>query len=313
MPRPARPDEVTILLALYNGAHSLADQLQSYCDQNHSDWRLIASDDGSTDTGPQMVRDFAAASGGRPVSVIDGPCRGFGQNFLHLIRAAGPDTPYAALSDQDDVWLPDKIERGLEHLARVPPDVPALYGSRTWVCDRDLRRLCLSPLSRRPPDFRNALMQCIAGGNTMMLNRAALDLAQSAADEARQIVSHDWWLYQIVSGVGGQVIYDAQPTVLYRQHGGNLVGANVDFRSRMRRVRMLLRGRLRDWNAINLRALDASAHRLTKENQHLLQGFARLRAAPAGARFAGMRRLGLYRQSRPSQAVLLLAAPLGLI
>lgn len=313
MPRSARPEEVTILLALFNGAGNLAPQLQSFRDQIHPNWRLIVSDDGSCDAGPDMVRAFAGAAGGREVHLVDGPRRGFGQNFLHLIRMAGPDTPYVALSDQDDVWLPAKIARGIAHLEQVPRHVPALYGGRTLVCDRDLNRLCLSPLFRRPPGFRNALMQCIAGGNTMMLNRAALDLVQAAAAEARQIVSHDWWLYQMVSGAGGQVIYDAEPTVLYRQHGGNLVGANVTLRARLRRMRMFLRGSLREWNTINLQALDASAHRLTAENRAMLEGFARLRAAPARVRLAGMRKLGLYRQGRPGQAALFLAAPLGLI
>lgn len=313
MRKSARCDEVTILLALFNSAHSLGPQLQSFKDQSHANWRLIVSDDGSEDAGPAMARAFAGDAGGRAVHLIDGPRRGFGQNFLHLIRAAGPDTPYAALSDQDDVWLPNKIARGIEHLSHVPPGVPALYGGRTWVVDNSLRRLRLSPLFRRPPDFRNALMQSIAGGNTMMLNRAALTLAQEAADEASQIVSHDWWLYQLISGVGGQVIYDAEPTVLYRQHGANLVGANIGLKARLRRVGVFLGGGFRDWNGINLRALSASAHRLTAENRDILEGFAGLRAGPASGRMAGMRRLGLYRQSAPGQAALFLAAPLGLI
>lgn len=313
MPLPARSGDVTILLALHNGAHSLRPQLQSYCDQTYGNWRLIVSDDGSDDGGPDIVRDFAAQASGRTVALIAGPQRGFGQNFLHLLRAAGPDTAHVALSDQDDVWLPQKIARGIAHLSAVPAGVPALYGSRTWICDRDLNRRHLSSLFRRPPGFRNALMQCIAGGNTMMLNRAALDLVQAAAAEAGQIVSHDWWLYQIVSGAGGQVIYDAQPTVLYRQHGANLIGANRSPAARLRRLSAVLRGGLRDWNAINLRALGASAHRLTAENRALLEEFARLRAQPARGRLTLMRRTGLYRQSRASQAALLLAAPLGLI
>lgn len=313
MRKTAQGDEITILLALFNGARNLGPQLQSFVDQSHANWRLIVSDDGSTDAGPAIVHAFAAAAGGRAVHLIDGPRRGFGQNFLHLLRAAGPETPYAALSDQDDVWLPHKISRGIEHLARVPRNVPALYGSRTWVCDKSLRRLRPSPLFRRPPGFRNALMQSIAGGNTMMLNRAALTLAQQAAEEASQIVSHDWWLYQLVSGVGGRVIYDAEPTVLYRQHGANLVGANVGLKARLHRIGILLGGGFRDWNGINLRALSASAHRLTDENRRILEGFARLRAGPASGRLARMRRLGLYRQSTPGQAALFLAAPLGLI
>ena len=95
---------------------------------------------------------------------------------------------------------------------------------------------------RRNPGFRNALVQIFAGGNTMMLERAT-----------GRMVLHNWWLYQLISGTGAQVIYDEVPLLLYRQHGTNQVGASTGAGAKLRRM---LRGRFHRWNGINLGHVD---------------------------------------------------------
>lgn len=169
------------------------------------------------------------------------------------------------------------------------------------------------PLPARPPGFRHALVQNIAGGNTMMLNRGAIALLAAASREPERIVVHDWWIYQIVSGAGGRVIFDPVPLLLYRQHGGNLIGANDGLRAKYRRLRMLLSGGFRQWNAINIRALSASAHRFTPENRRLLAEFEALRRAGPWGRLRQLKRTGLYRQGLPGRLSLWLAAVLGRI
>lgn len=294
-----------------NGARFLATQLASIAAQSGCRIRLIVSDDGSTDRGPQLVQAFATRHPQIPVTLIKGPARGFAQNFLYLLRAAGPKTPYAALCDQDDYWLPDRLARALRLLADAPEDMPTLYGARTLVCDADLTPRRPSPLHGRAPSFRNALVQSIAGGNTMVLNRAALDLAQAASGEAGEVVSHDWWLYQIVSGAGGQVIYDHEPAILYRQHAHNMVGANNSIRGGLIRMGAVMAGRFARWNTVNIETLTASAHRFTPENRAALEGFAALRRAPLPRRLWLMARLRLYRQTLKGNLGLWLAAVLG--
>lgn len=308
----AGPDGV-ILLGLHNGACWLAEQLDSFAAQQGVRWRLLASDDGSTDGTCDIVRAFAQAQPAAQVTLIDGLQRGPGQNFLHLLRQTPADAGFVALSDQDDVWLPGKLARALAMLGGADDGVPSLYCGRTIICDRTLRQVGLSPLFVRPPSFRNALTQSIGGGNTMVLNRAGLALARAAAAEAGPIVMHDWWLYQLVSGAGGRVIYDAEPQVLYRQHGGNQVGANASLAARARRMRMLARGVLRDWNDINIAALRASGHRLTPENLALLEAFAAARALPLRQRLPALRALGLYRQTRAGEMSYFWAAAAGLV
>lgn len=302
------PPQVTVLLGQMNGARFLEAQLASIAAQTGCHISLIVSDDGSADHGPMLVKAFSTRHPEVRVTRIDGPQRGFAQNFLHLLRSVGPDVPYVALCDQDDYWLPGRLARALRLLEAAAPDTPALYGSRTLVCNADLTPRKPSPLHGRPPDFRNALVQSIAGGNTMVLNRAAIDLVQAASLEAKKVVSHDWWLYQIITGVGGRVIYDPEPGVLYRQHAHNMVGANNSIRGGLIRLGAVLAGRFARWNGLNIETLAASSHRFTPENRAILEGFAELRSAPLLRRLALLWRLGLYRQAIKGDLGLWLAA-----
>ena len=298
---------VAILLALYNGGGTLADQLESIAGQTHTNWSLIVSDDGSSDDGPTQVLAFAKHLA-QTVRLIDGPGQGFVRNFLHLLQAAGPAVPFAALSDQDDAWLPGKVDRALSLLCDVPSGRPALYAGRTIICDAALKPLRKSPRFDLPPSFNNALVQSIGGGNTMVLNRAALDLAQETARHAGGVVAHDWWLYQLVSGAGGHIVYDPEPMVLYRQHGSNLIGANDTLIASGSRLAQLLRGRFRTWNSANLKALEACHHFLTPESRKTLLDFRQMRQGTLNERRAALRRAQLYRQTRRGNIALSLAA-----
>lgn len=306
---------ICILMGLYNGAQFLEDQLQSFAAQKTPTWDLVACDDGSTDDSLKILNRFARTVEplGHQVTHVQGPRQGATANFLTGMVHA-PDVDFLALSDQDDLWLPDRLQMGIDALSHVPVDTPALYGSRTWITDEALENRRLSPEFHHPPSFRNALVQSIAGGNTMLLNRAALDLVRAAAPEALTTggpVTHDWWLYQLITGVGGQVIRDETPSLLYRQHGGNLFGTNLGRRAAMHRIGRILRGDLAKWMDANLAALEASAHRLTPENRAVLDAFRQLRTGGVLARIRGFAALGLRRQSRAAQGALWLALMIG--
>ena len=176
------------------------------------------------------------------------------------------------------------------------------------ICDDDLTPLRPSPLFKRKPCFENALVQSIGGGNTMVMNRAALDLIQDTAPRARGVVAHDWWAYQIVSGAGGVVIYDPTPTVLYRQHGSNTVGANDTLFAGLRRMRQVAQGRFRDWNDANLAALERSRPWLTGDAATALDHFQMARHGPLPHRLRSLRRAGVIRQRFRGTAALWAAA-----
>lgn len=313
--RPQPPQQaprgasVAILMATYNGADRLREQLDSYLAQTHFPSLLLVSDDGSTDDTETIVRAFAAQHPALPVEFHHGPRKGAAQNFLSLLRRVPDTIDMVALSDQDDVWLPEKLHRGVQALAKAPAaETCLLYCGRSWECDEDLSNRRLSRGLKRPAGFRHALVQNLAGGNTMILNRAGLDLVQAASLEARKIIVHDWWLYQLISGAGGGIIFDNAPLLLYRQHSNNLIGANRGLLAKAKRIRMLLTGHFRHWNTVNIRALTASGHRLTPENRRILETFAASRNGTLLQRLAMLWRTGVYRQGLQGSISLYLAA-----
>jgi glycosyltransferase involved in cell wall biosynthesis len=295
---------VAILMGTCNGARFLRAQLDSIAAQSLHDWRLFVSDDGSTDATRAILADFAAGQANR-VTVRPGPCRGFAANFLGLAGDQGVRADYYAFADQDDLWHPDRLARGLARLEPLPADRPALYGGRTRLIDEDGRACGLSPEFRAPPGFGNALVQSIAGGNTMLFNQGVKRLLEAVPEVA--VVAHDWWLYQLVSGAGGAVIYDPEPFVDYRQHAANLIGGNQGVLAKGERLRLLMAGRMAEWTDVNLAALEAAGAHLTPEARAKVALLRRARGRGFWRRLALMRRLALYRQTRAGTLSLWLA------
>jgi glycosyltransferase involved in cell wall biosynthesis len=309
---PPEASSVAILLATYHPDATVLEQVESFQTQSYDNLSLIVSDDSDGGTSELLHGAIASFTRG-PTSLVSGPKRGFAQNFLSLIRRAGPDVSYACLSDQDDVWMPEKVKRSVEQLAQLPVQTPAIYCSRTLECSSDLTPIKPSRNHKRALGFSHALVQNVVAGNTIMMNRAALDILQAASAEVGEIVAHDWWVYQIITGVGGTVIMDPQPTLYYRQHDGNIIGANTGFRATWTRMCMVANGRFCIWNDINIAALRQSSHRFTPENQRRLALFARARRRKGRARLNDLRRVGVYRQSRLSNAAMWGAAAIGKI
>lgn len=293
--RDASSLHVVILLAAFNGARMLPAQLNSFLDQSHKNWSLLVSDDGSIDSSRNIVRDFAAANPQHQISLIRGSQKGSAQNFLSLLRAAG-SAPFVAFSDQDDVWLPFKLERAIDALREE--SAACVYGSRTIITNQSLRPLRPSPLFRRPKTFANALVQNVAGGNTMVLNRAALDVLQPASHKSGGIVAHDWWCYQMITGAGGQMVYDEKPSLLYRQHGDNQIGANDGLRAMANRLTRLSRGDFGKSLVQQHAALRACEGILDEPAKSALRDFQGVRSPALSERQSAFNASGVFRQTR---------------
>ncbi len=287
---------VLILMATYNGGRFLADQLGSIEGQDHGEWRLLISDDGSTDGSRQLIREFMQGRPDGQVTLVEGPGAGAVANFRSLLRRAELQGSWVAFCDQDDVWDRDHLSRGLSALRRAQAPL-AIYGCRMRICDEGLRPTGLSPLPTRALGFRNALVQNVLSGNTMIMTPAAACLLQQAEPEAGPIPVHDWWAYQLVTGAGGTAILDPEPGILYRQHGGNVVGANRGAGALPGRIRRHLSGTHLAWARQNSAALAASLPRLTPGNRRVLTDFAEALDAPWPARIAKLRRSGVYHQN----------------
>lgn len=299
---------IAILLPVFNGAHFLPALLDSLLGQGHCNWTLLISDDGSTDASLSIVKEFQAQHPER-AQVFTGPKAGITANYLFLLAKVDPTASITAFCDQDDIWLPERLERAAQALRTT--NAPTLYCSRTVLVDHTVQHIGFSPLRRRGPSFANALCQNIASGNTMALNSQALDLLQRNIAQARDVPFHDWWAYQLIAGAGGEVLYDCKPTLLYRQHADNAVGAGVSLTGLVRRALRTAQEDLSKAVDGQLHALLKSRTELTERNCKCLDRVAKSRKGNPFQRVVGIIGAGLYRQTRFETPLMWMSAALG--
>jgi glycosyltransferase involved in cell wall biosynthesis len=298
---------VAVLACIYNGEPFLGEQLASLAAQTYPDIDLILSDDGSTDGSRERLATFGSSWRKGRFEIVQGPGKGFAENFRSQLVNESIEAEYFAFCDQDDVWAPEKLSTAVDWLSRQERDRPALYCSRTRIVDTSGKPVAQSPLFSAPPSFRNAIVQSIAGGNTMVMNAAARRLMAEASRRSG-FVSHDWWCYMMVTGAGGAFHYDPVPLIDYRQHAGNLVGSNDSILSRLGRSTFLLRGGFSDWTDRNIAGLRACEDLLTDEARGVLDRFDRLRRMFLPRRLIELRRSGLHRQTAFGQISLYIAS-----
>ncbi len=229
---------VAVLLSTFNGARYLPQQWKSLMAQTLQPEIVFVRDDGSTDETKEILAGYAATDS--KVRIFAGKNVGPAESFLTLIREAD-DADYYALCDQDDVWLPEKLEAAANSLmrnGRAPSDI-ALYCGAYFIVDRDLNRKSICRQPRRPVGLENALVENMATGCTVVLSNGAKKAIESCAPDIDKIMMHDWWLYLVVSALG-RVVWGDKPFVEYRQHDANAVGAGVGLQLWMRRLRYLL-------------------------------------------------------------------------
>jgi glycosyltransferase involved in cell wall biosynthesis len=270
------------------------------------------SDDGSTDATLDIIQRYQSKWGTEKIQYRAGPKKGFAQNFLSLACDTSIKADYYAFCDQDDVWLPEKLSVATEHIARESfPGQLYAYGGRTTYTDEKLKPIGLSPLFVFPRTFRNALIQSIAGGNTMVFNQATKTLLEKVGMVPTP--SHDWWLYQLVTGAGGVMYYDPKPHILYRQHDRSLVGSNTSLKSLLIRFGMLLNGQFKKWTDQNIQSLNQAINFLKPEHIQTLKLLEKMRNANFNDRLRLIQVSGLYRQTKRGTFSLAIASMLGKI
>jgi glycosyltransferase involved in cell wall biosynthesis len=224
--------KVVVLLSTWQGERFVLEQLRSILQQLPESGSVIVRDDGSTDATVAHIESL----GDPRIRVIRGENIGFARSFFHLLHAAPDDADFVMLSDQDDVWLPTKISRAADHLARFDGR-PALYFSRLRLVDEALQPIGESPPWPQGPSMRSALVQNIAAGCTMAINRPGLALARAHGDLS-MVHFHDWWLYLVFCALG-DVVADPEPTILYRQHAGNVIGTGPNIGRHLATLRFI--------------------------------------------------------------------------
>ena len=221
---------ILIVLCTYNGSQYIEEQLNSYLQQTVLPDELIICDDNSTDDTLDIVKRWKETAP-FAVYIVKNPVQlGVTKNFENGIRKA--QGPYIFLSDQDDVWLPHKLEASLAQMKQLEQqygeDTPLLVHSDLTVVDTQLQTLHksmfhsqhLTPIEDEDA-WRRLLVQNFVTGCTILINRAAVKEALPFPSHA---VIHDWWLATVVALIG-HIGFVVEPTIYYRQHGDNCIGS----------------------------------------------------------------------------------------
>lgn len=222
-------EKVDILLAAYQGAPYLEEQLESILTQTHQSFHLWVRDDGSTDETLPILQKWVQAYREKITLIPSQERLGIKGNFSALMNHSS--APYVMFADQDDKWLSHKVESSLDQLKRLERQygshLPLVVHTDLKVVDKELKEISPSfcRYAHLNPDhtaLNRLLSQNVFTGCTMLMNRALVDTAFPIPNES---LMHDWWV-GLVASCFGHIHFIEQPTILYRQHGKNDTGAN---------------------------------------------------------------------------------------
>ncbi|WP_333564352.1 glycosyltransferase family 2 protein [Streptococcus parasuis] len=285
--------KVNILMSTYNGQQFLAEQIRSIQDQSYTDWTLFIRDDGSSDNTKEILKDFERQDG--RIHLIDSDKSdnlGVIKSFHKLVNHDRAD--YYFFSDQDDVWLPNKLELSLKEAQNYLADLPLMVYMDLKVVNQDLEIMTESMVKSQSHHANTELVQELTEntvtGGVAMINHALAEMWQ----ETDGILMHDWYLALLASAFGNLVFID-QPGELYRQHSDNVLGA----RTLSKRFKKWIRPHILFavyWDLIKnsqKQARHLLQMPLSQSNRELIEAFVTIMDKPMLERFRILRKYGL--------------------
>lgn len=309
--------KVQVLMSTYQGEKYLRDQLDSILAQTYKNIEILVRDDGSADATIDILEEYAAQ---KKLTYIKGKNCGAAKSFLRLLKKADRQADYYALSDQDDVWEPDKLERAVRMLEqqekkeertrekgvvfadKVMKDsksYPLMYCSALDVVDQNLTFLYKEGEGRKTADlsFGNAMVENCCTGCTIVINGALQKLI--AEKRIPECSMHDWWLYLLASCFG-KVLYDPEAHILYRQHEHNVIGMEAH---PLERLKKKIRGFQQGRNVISCQLMEFyRLYHPEGEKGKLLRRFLSAKQHPFSRLFLCMDR-EIYRQGRINDVI----------
>ncbi len=233
---------ILILLAAYNGGRYLREQVDSLLAQRGVALQILVSLDPSTDDSEPLLRGWAERDERVKLLPMIGPSGGAARNFFRLLRDADMSGfDYVCFSDQDDIWLEGKLERAVQVMRAHSAQAYSCNVTAFWPDGREHAVVKSQPQRRWDHWFESAGPGC-----THVFTQAlALDLQRAVHAHwaaVQGLALHDWFSYAYAREHGYRWVIDDKPWLRYRQHGGNEVGANVGWRSKWSRAKLLWRG-----------------------------------------------------------------------
>ena len=285
--------KVNILMSTYNGQQFLAEQIRSIQEQSYTDWTLFIRDDGSSDNTKEILKDFERQDS--RIHLIDSDKSdnlGVIKSFHKLVNHDRAD--YYFFSDQDDVWLPNKLQLSLKEAQNYLADLPLMVYMDLKVVNQDLEIMTESMVKSQSHHANTELVQELTEntvtGGVAMINHALAEMWQETDD----ILMHDWYLALLASAFGNLVFID-QPGELYRQHSDNVLGA----RTLSKRFKKWIRPHILFavyWDLIKnsqKQARHLLQMPLSQSNRELIEAFVTIMDKPMIERFRILRKYGL--------------------
>lgn len=245
---------IDILMAVYNGEKYLSEQIDSILAQSAGEWHLYICDDGSSDDSFRIASEYAEKYPRRITAMKNAKPSGSAcANFMGMLK--GSEAEYVMFSDQDDFWHPHKIKLTFEKMQELESeygDSPLLVHTELEIADRELNVISPSFIKFQGLDpgkrsLNRLLCQNNITGCTLMINKALADIIKDAPPE--KMLMHDWWA-GLAAAAFGHIGFVETPTVKYRQHGSNQLGA-VNNRS-LAGAGRIIRNRQRTKDRINM-------------------------------------------------------------
>lgn len=294
---------ITVLMAAYQGAGYIREQVDSILAQTAPDIRILIADDHSTDGTDQIIKEYEAQYPNRVTCLYyDMPSGRASANFGRLLRQVS--CGYVMLSDQDDIWLPHKAERLLEKMKSLEADfgeaTPILVHSDMKVADERGNSVHSSFFQyQHIIPARNRLNQLLVENNVTgaatMVNAAMLPYLQNIPADCSM---HDWWMALVACCVG-EIGWVEEPLYLYRQHMTNTLGAKTQMEqyvsriSREEQVRENYRKMFRQADQL-LKQLEP---KLTTEQKQCLQAFLSLQKKNRAEKIRTIKKFRFYKSS----------------
>lgn len=222
--------KIIILMSVYNGEKYLNEQLESISNQTIIEQvKLFIRDDGSKDNSINIITNWKDRL---DINLIQGKNIGPAKSFFELLKI-DISAEYYAFCDQDDYWYPDKLEKAIEKIEqrKIKKNTPVLYYSNALLVNENLQPLG-NKLHQTPPlvSYTSLLTGSSALGCTMVFNNFLKEIIYSSKIEYSAM--HDKTAI-LIAALMGEVIYDFEPSILYRQHPNNVTTSGGNFKKRL--------------------------------------------------------------------------------
>lgn len=288
--------KLQILLSTYNGEKYICTQLDSIIAQDVEEKELLIRDDGSNDHTVSIIKAYTKLYSW--ITLYEGENIGVQKSFFDLINHADIDADYFAFADQDDQWFPEKTKHAIEKLENFSNEKPSLYCSDKVIVDEELNPVNITVhCIVNKITFANALVQNICTGCTTVINREMLFLLRQYVP--KNAVMHDWWSY-LLAAAYGNVYYDSNAYIRYRQHGNNVLGAQT---TRIKLLKYRIGELIKPRGALYKQARELCTHyRLTDDKQEIIDKFLSAENSTIG-RFRLLQDRRFYRQKKGDNLV----------